>query len=165
MKTRYLKFALLAMIFAGIFFTSIPFVGSLSPSQKADSLVALVNVDELDRGTFVEVQSQYGQVFALLDENDELRVYLVPHHDGQYWLPDPNWERPFYPCKEFGPDSEGNKLAAGGLFRCRESHVEWMTTDESMTWEFSGENKAGYIDDMRVPKFDLVGNQIVVKGR
>ena len=153
------------MILTGLIMAAVPFVGSLSPSQKADSLVALVNVDELEKGTFVEVQSQYGQVFALRNDKDELRVYLVPYHDGQYWLPDPNWDRPFYPCKDFGPDSDGNKLSENGLFRCRESDVEWMTTDESMTWEFSGENKAGFIEDMQVPKFEQVGNQLVVKGR
>lgn len=149
----------------GLVIAAVPFVSSLSPSQKADSLVAIIELDELDKGTFVEVQSQYGQVFALRDEKDELRVYLVPHHDGQYWLPDPNWERPFYPCKDFGPDSDGNKLADDGLFRCRESDVQWLTTDESMTWEFSGENKTGSISDMKVPRFERVGNQLVVKGR
>lgn len=165
MKVRHLKFAIVAMILAGLVIAAFPFVGSLSPSQKADSLVAMINVDELNTGTFVEVQSQYGQVFALRDHKDELRVYLVPHRDRRYWLPDPNWDRPFYPCKDFGPDSEGNKLLENGLFRCRESDVEWMTTGESMTWKFSGENKTGFFEDMQVPEFERVGSQLVVRGR
>ena len=165
MKTRFLKFAVGATFLAGMILAAIPFIGSLAPSQKADSLVALINVDDVQSGSFVEEQSQFGRVFALRDRDEVLRVYLVPHHDGQYWLPDPNWERAFYPCKDFGPDSDGDRLVAGGLFRCRESNVEWVTTDEGMTWAFSGENETGVVADMQTPRYERVGNHLVVKGR
>jgi hypothetical protein len=165
LSKKTLKFALVAMTLIAFGALSVAFVGSRSPSQKAQSLVAEIDLDEIDQGTFVEVESQYGKVFALRDLEGERRVFLVPHHDGQYWLPDPSWERPYYPCKDFGPDSVGQKLVAGGLFRCRSSSVDWITTDESMTWEYSGENKAGNIEDMRVPKFFYLGSHMMIKFR
>ena len=163
MKRRALSIAVLVMAVIGVGFVAVPFFGSLAPSERAESLVASINVRDMEPGTFTEADYHWWRVFALRDYDGELHVFAVPYRDGQYWLPDPNWDRPFYPCDEFGPDNDQGRLLEDGLFRCQANMYEWITESADFTWTYSGSNQGEFIEHMRAPEFSLSGPHIIVR--
>lgn len=124
MKTKSLKFALIALAIVALGAISVPFIGSLSPTDRSvDNARAsgrFVDVGELALGGFLEKGNEYSRYFALRDFDGQVRLFSVRHRRGTYWIADLSWERPFSPCGDFGPDAVGNRLVEGGAFRCHD---------------------------------------------
>jgi hypothetical protein len=73
----------------------------------------------------------------------------VPIKGSRVWMPDRQWWRHFYACKNFGPETVDGHLKSGGVFRCFDSDRTAINWGHHWQWDFRGRNVApSHFDDM-----------------
>lgn len=144
---------------------SIPFFGSLKPNDRSLEISGqtgrTVDLDMLASGSFLEKGSEYARYFVLRDLNGQVRLFSVPYRQDTYWIADLHWDRPFLPCDDFGPDSDGNRLIAEGAFRCHdESMGDWYRRES--VWDYTGKNLGTRTGDMPEARYEVRGNTLFI---
>lgn len=167
MNKRTLKVALIAMTALGVGALTVPFLGSLSPnSQSVENALqsrTVVDLAELAPGTFVEKGSEYTRFFVLRDFDGEIYVYEVRHLGDAYRIPDGSWDRPYMPCRRFGPEASGNRLVRNGSIRCHDPDLSDSWRRE-LTWSYSGKSMGERTGDIPRVDFDVRERVLMIKG-
>ena len=136
----------------GIVFAAVPFVGSMNPNEMAKSKAKVrVEISEIPDTGALEIDYQWYK--ALVVKNPEMAVFVIPHYDGSYRLPDSTWERAFVPCNNFIINAEG--------FACEDSklHESW---NEEARWNLKGNNKGNWMPDLEKINFRIQGKHLIL---
>ena len=156
LKWRVVFFCVLAL---GIFL--VPMIGSLAPSEVAKAGRPGIDVSGLIPGSYIEKKYSRSSVFVVRRFDESLFVFEIVVRDGQYWLPDLSWNRPFIPCADFGFDGHGQKISVGGSFACRDSELSdfWAT---ELNWDHSGKNLGKMTEDIPEIRFSVEAKKVLL---
>ena len=141
-----------AIALVGLAFVATPFIGSMSPNKAARSN-AKVRVTISDIPDVGALEVDYRWYKALVVKNPEMAVFLMPYWEGAYRLPDPTWDRPFVPCKNFLINEEG--------FACKDTslHESW---NERARWDYRGSSKGSWMPDLQKTNFKVQGKYLIL---
>lgn len=160
-KRKFLRYAVLGMMLLGIVFVSVPFVGSLKPSAKADAISSPVDISGQKHGTVREYETSWGSAFVVRESDSDLLVFHVWTNGSTYMLPDEKWYRAFIPCEDFGVDPAQELITDDSVFRCRSS--SWGSFWESeFVWTLDGQSLGRGTEDMPVVPFERQGNKLIL---
>ena len=165
MRGKFLGLSILAMAALASLALSTVFLGSLAPNTKslerADESGRSVSLESLEVGSFLTRQDEFFRYFVLRDFEGAVRVYSVPYREGAFWIADLRWDRPFLPCIDFGPDSDGRMLVQGGAFRCRDDDLsEWWQRES--VWDYSGRSLGVMSANMPETEYVLRGEFVIL---
>ena len=163
LKRRLLKTSLAVTAAIGLVAFTIPFLGSLAPTELASETTTRIDVSDLASGTYREFGPAYRRYFLLRDFDGQVRLFAVWRATEGYLLADRRWEFANYPCANFGPDSTENRLEENGAFRCRDEEMpDWYRAN--LVWDYSGENVGQSVEDLPEEDYELHGDSLVLRG-
>jgi hypothetical protein len=144
-RARLTEVGLAIIVLTGI---ALPFerlVSLLVLSNSGQSGPAMLEVPDLAPGTYRSIDGRYSRLYVVRSAQDDVLAFTVPLQHGKVEMPAAQWGRSAYDCSDFGPDTTGERLLAGGVFRCRDRGVpEWGAA--RWRWHYDG-SPAPAIDD------------------
>lgn len=101
----------------------------------------------------------YRNFKAFIGKQPKLQVFLMPftnHADEDidtYYLPDPGWDRPFIPCRQFQVSSQG--------FACTDPqlHQSWH---RQARWDANGNNLGSRMPDLQQARFKVEAGVLIL---
>ena len=147
-RKTILLFSLALLVLLGLAAVAYVLVSSWSPTERAKNNVRVrIPVTQIPASGSLEVEYLWYRAFIVKEDN--VAVFLIPYYDKTYYLPDPTWERPFIPCKEF--------VSHSGGFYCDSKYFR----DEA-DWSISGKSRGNWMPDLLTAKFRISGEYIVL---
>lgn len=145
---------------AGAILASIPFVQSLRPSEQAKALLPRIRAAELGRAYTEEWRGQ--KVFIYRMSDAALYVFAIPYENDSYRMPDLHWSRAIIPCADFRtPIGASGRVDPNGEFRCNDPRLnEWWRRE--LRWSIAGKRLGQFVDDLPVPKYQVVDDYVVL---
>ena len=150
----------------GIAIASIPFTGSMHPSERAKSARSQHDVSSLGNGDFVfenlnKKDLWDAKILIIRDWRGEVFSHLIPMKEDKVILPDYFWGFGYFYCSEFGPETVVSKIVPAGKIKCHDKDLpEWGK--ELWQWSYSGEPNSEWMVKMYSPGFELRDNVLYV---
>jgi len=155
----------------GIGALSVPFFRSLLPSEKVISTLHRLDLTVVKKGEFkyfphpvpLKVDNYEWAVLVYRKKDDSIKIWGIPMDNGNVGLPDLQWRKPFYDCKNFGPTLVDGVIDESLPIKCHDVKQlsEWWATE--WQWDIDGKSLGSMVDSLHKTKGDLVGNEFVFK--
>lgn len=179
MRTRYLGYAVIATFVVGILFVSVPFVGSLKPSEKANALVGARRLDiaDFERNSYrivhvtesrLEESSQsttYHSGMSWLVIRDDLGqffVYWLPMWEGAIIMPRTVWGQMEGLCRDLGLPKAVTTTTEQTLIQCNEPDEAYMWFAEYWYWTLDGKNVSRELPDLTPIRSQVEGDELAI---
>ena len=170
MNRKILIASTITLALIGVLLTSVPFTGSLQPSEKAKSARPQFDISNLGNGEYQfkkpDSDERWNSKFLIIrDWDGEVYVNLVPVENGKVFMPDRFWRWTGHHCSDLRPETgDDNKILPSGEILCHDSDMpEW--SKEKWRWTYDGRSKTDWVADMFKPQFEFRSNVVYVCGR
>lgn len=139
---------LITLAIAGLIGVAWLLVRTWSPSERVTRQVADLTVRDLQFNEVRTFEGRFARLYVLRSFDGWATVLRVPLKDGHVLMPDRHWYRPFYACRNFGPELTDGRLRPQGVFRCFDADApsNWLP---HWRWDYRGRNVSSeHFDDM-----------------
>ena len=167
-RKKALTFFLTIVTLVGLFFVTLPFVGSMKPSAKANAALPRIDISNLHTGeakiydlpNSAEYFGGYKlSLFIFKTTGGEVRAWELPTKNGNVGMPDLHWWKPYHPCKDFGLSSSQEQFA------CQDSDLPSDWWESKWQWDLRGNSIASNIDSMPSVTGAIEGKYFVYRKR
>ncbi|MFT5258973.1 MAG: hypothetical protein ACI9J2_000834 [Saprospiraceae bacterium] len=145
--------------FVGMVCLLFVFGNSLRPASKVEANRSYVDVSKMSMGTYQFIDEGTSVFLVMRDYDSSLYVYWLPTSSKGTLLPDKHWNSPFYTCTDFGPERIDERMKESGVIKCHDKVLD----RKEFTWTYAGKNLGEHTDDMRIPKYRVEGDYLVLE--
>ena len=156
MNRRSIVLATVVLVFVGGGIATVPFISSLSPSDRAKASSTLrIQKENIPEQGGLEIAyagynsnriRAYNLIFV---RNKKIDLFVIPYTNGVYYMPDLTWQRAIYPCKDFVIDNAG--------FNCLDEYV-----NEYYSWDRNGKAIESWIPDLEKIGYHDEGAYLII---
>ena len=167
MTTRTVKIAAGTLAVAGTVSVLAILALSSQPNEKARAKLPHVNVEQLQPGQVMHLDTDALRYFVVRPLTGDLHVVAVPTEQGTVLMPDIYWWKPLMNCKDFGWETAAPGVMTDFRFRCRDQDQpeEWA---KKWQWDMYGkhiaESTESKIDNMYRVRIVRSGSEVSFTG-
>jgi hypothetical protein len=170
MRKKLLWIGMLTTLLVGVVFAMIPFFGSLNPPANAGEGLPNIDISKMHVGEFIlhDVDDQHWQystryMIVRKSKTEFFIYYMLRNSEGATMLPDLRWWRAGWPCTDFGPTTEEERITDSSIVKCHDPDTDTDDYRPDITWRVTGEAIDHYYDDMeRIEKYTIQGKFLII---
>ena len=169
----------MATIVVGIAFVSVPFIGSLQPSARANALVGAQRLDiaDFERNSYRIVRVTDSRLeestqstsyhsgkswLVIRDDLGRFFVYWLPTWEGAIIMPRTVWGQMEGFCRDLGPPKGETTVTDQTLIQCNEPDETTMWFAEYWYWTLDGKNVSRELPDLTPIRSQIEGDVLAI---
>ena len=134
-------------------------ISSLSVDNSETNKYPHIDISKLDTGETIQYQLANHLILITKTDND-YSIVSFPGKNGTIYMPEFDWSRPVLPCNDFiQPDG----FQCLDEYKYRDGVVWWNYMKWDKSGKYIGEYKSDRkIPDLMIPRYKIVGNNVVI---
>ncbi len=171
-RKKALALSTLLILIVGICLLFIPFAKSLLPSEKTISKTPRLDLADINKGnlkffphpTFPEISNKYKWAVLIYRKKDNsIKAWDVPVKNGNVGMPDLQWWRPTYQCKNFGPTIVEGLIDESQPIKCHDKKQlsKWWANE--WRWDIDGNSLGSMVADLQKTRGYQKNNEFIFK--
>lgn len=156
-RRKVLLYLTFVMLTFGLGMAAFPFLQSFNPNAKAIAALPRIDISDIEigqtkivkLGVYPELWTGHEwSLFFYRTQSNELLSWHIPTRDGAVGMPDLQWWRPMYDCKEFGPTVVDGEVDESKPITCHDTDLPSSWWEEEWRWNISGSSLGSMVVDM-----------------
>lgn len=170
-RRKVLTISTIVTALIGVILLFVPFVLSLSPTERADAALSRIDVSNIAPGTYklvalenpFETHNEFKEsIFFLRTRNGNLQAWFMLAKKGEVGMPDFHWWNSYFACKAFGPDMKDGFIDENSLIQCHDNGL-YPGQASIWRWRLNGEAVSkNAVDDMYPARGVIEGDYFVL---